>query len=81
MLKSDKESFKYKSLPALRDRRVAKGFTQSEMINLINVATGTSYNRPYYTHIESGIRTVDPTLAVAISRILELPINELFQES
>lgn len=76
--KADKAVLRYKSLPTLRDRRIALGFTQQEVLDLINISTKRTYQRTLYVHIESGLRPVDPELAVVISRVLEAPIDQLF---
>jgi putative transcriptional regulator len=61
------------SVPStLADRRRAKGFTQEELAQAAGVATSTIQK------LEGGRRLPRVDLAIRLSRILEVPVDDLF---
>lgn len=54
--------------------------TQEEMEKLLEIQMGRPFPRTTYTHKENGKQPITPEEAIAISRILKVPVNELFEQ-
>lgn len=52
--------------------------TQEDMVDLLKAATGQDYQRTYYTLVENGDRRVQADMALAIARILNVSVDDVF---
>lgn len=55
-------------------------YSQREFIELLSIALGRekTYSRSFYARIETGSKPVNQNIAVAIARILQKPVTEVF---
>ncbi len=70
-------ALKFIAKPELKTLREAK-CSQEEMAGLVNIETGKSFGRAFYSNIENGIRPVSSDFALVIARILKVEVTELF---
>lgn len=70
----------YKANSKLRTER-EKIATQEEIVHLINTETGKDHTRAWYTRIETGERAASMEVALVISRLLRVDVDEIFSSS
>lgn len=64
--------------PKLKEVREAKGLTQSEMADLLEMLTSKSVSPSMYQKWEQGTHGIDPDFAIKISKVLKVQLNELW---
>ena len=67
-----------KATDKLREIR-EKTYTQDELVDLVNLEMGKTFNRTWYTRIEGGQKSVSSDVALVISKALDANLNELFK--
>ena len=70
----------YKANNKLRIEREKVG-TQEEIVHLINTETGRDHSRAWYTRIETGERSASMEVALVLSRLLRVDVDEIFSSS
>ncbi len=71
---------RYRANKNLKERRTGT-YTQKEMTALLNIELQKEYTRPWYARIEAGTKTASANAAVAIARLLEVDLEEIFENS
>ena len=69
---------RFTAKPEMKEKRLAMG-TQEQLTQLLKAATGRNFQRTYIVLIETGQRTADSEIALAISQILGCEVDEIFE--